>query len=81
MHLRDHTPRRTRHLRTAAAALAGATYRLTAWVKNSGNIEHGWLGARTARGTVINEISHGGSPDWTRFVLTVKPGTATQLSL
>ncbi|MFC8824145.1 choice-of-anchor Q domain-containing protein [Streptomyces sp. NPDC057137] len=61
--------------------VAGATYRLTAWVKNSGNIDHGWLGAKTAQGTVINEISHGGSPDWTRFVLTVKPGTATQLSL
>ncbi|MFF2522992.1 choice-of-anchor Q domain-containing protein [Streptomyces liangshanensis] len=60
---------------------AGATYRLTVWVKNSGNIDHGWLGAKTTTGTVVNEISYGSSPAWTRYVLTVKPGTATQLSL
>ncbi|WP_446038013.1 choice-of-anchor Q domain-containing protein [Streptomyces sp. SID1121] len=60
---------------------AGATYRLTVWVRNSGNIDHAWLGAKTTTGTVVNEISHGTSPGWNRYVLTVKPGTATQLSV
>ncbi|MGW1209056.1 choice-of-anchor Q domain-containing protein [Streptomyces sp. NPDC002499] len=56
-------------------------YRLTFWVRNSGNIDQGWLGVKTTGGTVISEVEHGTAPAYSRVVLTLNSGSNSTLVL
>lgn len=69
-------------VRQTRSVAANTTYRLTAWVRNSGNADHAYLGAKTTGGSVLNEVRHGRmTTGYHRVVVTFTSGTATTVVL
>jgi hypothetical protein len=57
-----------------------STYRLTVWVRNSGNLDNAWLGVKTTGGAVINEVRHGkATSTYSRYIVTFSTGTNTSV--
>ncbi|MCU1441015.1 MAG: hypothetical protein JWP85_2012 [Rhodoglobus sp.] len=67
-------------LHQTVAVTTNSTYRLTVWVRNSGNIDNAWLGVKTPGGTVISEIRSGKAPTtYSRYVVTFTTGANTSV--
>lgn len=68
-------------LRQTVAVTANSTYRMTAWVRNSANFDNAYLGAKTTGFTVLNEIRHGKSAGYTRYIVTFDTGSNASVVL
>jgi len=52
-----------------------STYRMTVWVRNSGNFSGAYLGAKSTTGSVLNEVNHGQAGGYQRFIVTFDTGS------
>ncbi|MDQ1545181.1 MAG: hypothetical protein QOH69_85 [Actinomycetota bacterium] len=69
-------------LRHTVPVSSSSTYRMTVYVKNSTNINNAWISAKTASGTVLNQVSHGTSgAGYTRYIVSFATGTNTSVVL
>jgi hypothetical protein len=69
-------------LRQTVAVTANSTYRMTVWVRNSGNIDNAWVGVKTTTGSVLGEVRHGTSTTtYSRYIVTFNSGANTSVVL
>ncbi|MFC0682186.1 choice-of-anchor Q domain-containing protein [Lysobacter korlensis] len=68
-------------LRQTVAVTPNTNYRMTAWVRNSGNFDQAWIGAKTIGGAVLNEVRHGKAPQYNRFTVTFNSGSNSSVVL
>jgi Domain of unknown function (DUF4185) len=54
-------------------------YQLTGWIRTSPNSDNGFMGARSADGTVISEAHYTAIGPWTRIVVNFNSGTNTSV--
>lgn len=62
---------------------ANTSYRLSVWVRNSGNLANGagYFGVKTTGGAVVQEISYGSSGTYTQLSLDFNSGSNTTLAI
>ena len=60
---------------------SNSNYRFVVWVRSSSNLNSAWTGAKTASGTVLNELNHGQSAAYTRYVITFNTGSNTSINI
>lgn len=61
---------------------ANTSYRMTVWLRNSGNFTSGWLGVKTTSGVVINEINHGAqTTNYGQYTVDFNSGARTSVVL
>jgi lysophospholipase L1-like esterase len=59
---------------------AGTNYRMTVWLRNSGNFTGGWLGVKRTNGTVVREIGYGAqTAGYGQYTVDFSSGTDTTL--
>jgi lysophospholipase L1-like esterase len=68
-------------IKQSISVVPGTDYRMTAWVRNSGNFTAGYIGVKTSAGAVVNEVQHGAAAIYTKYTVdfTAPAGQSTLL--
>jgi hypothetical protein len=68
-------------IKQTLAVTPNTDYRMTAWIRNSGNIGSGYVGAKTTGGSVLGEVRFGKASSYTPYVINFNSGSNSTIVL
>ncbi len=66
-------------LHQVVAVTQNTNYRMTGWIRTSGNNDNGFFGVRNVGGAPISEVNFTSVGSWTRYSVTFNSGSRTQV--